>query len=140
MRAKEYLREYERQTYKVRLLEEELTEVNDSIDSLSQYSDGLPKSKTPKDKVSKLAEKLADLTAEIAGQRTEALLKKNEVRKTILKIKDTRYIQVLTERYILLNRWEQIAVNLNYSWRYAMKIHKLALEEVQKIIDEEKRT
>lgn len=122
------------------MLEKELEEINDSIDNMSQYSDGLPKGKGPSDKVSRLAAKLADLTAEIAEKRTEALLKKNEIRKTILKLKDTRYIQILTERYMLLNRWEQIAVNLNYSWRYTLKLHDRALEEVQKIIDKEKRT
>ena len=140
MKAKEYLREDERHTYKIKLLEKELEEVNDNIDNLSQYSDGFPKRKEPSDKVSRLAAKLADLTAEIAEKRTEALLKKNEIRKTILKLKDTRYIQILTERYMLLNRWEQIAVNLNYSWRYTLKLHDRALEEVQKIIDKEKRT
>lgn len=122
------------------MLEKEREEINDSIDNLSQYSDGFPKRKEPLDKVSVLAAKLADLTAEIAERRTEALLKKNEIRKTILKLKDTRYIQILTERYMLLNRWEQIAVNLNYSWRYTLKLHDRALEEVQKIIDKEKRT
>lgn len=140
MKAKEYLKEYERQTYKIKIMEEQLVELNESIDSLRIRHDGMPRPKGPADRTGTMAIRLADLTADIAEARTNSLKLKNEIRMTIMEIDDIRLVQVLTERYVLLHRWEQIAVDLHYSWRYTLKLHDLGLREIQKILDNRKRT
>ena len=57
-----------------------------------------------------------------------------EVIDTINKVKDTTLNTLLYERYINGKTFEQIAVQLNYSWRQTCRLHGAALEKVGKMI------
>ena len=63
---------------------------------------------------------------------------KQEIIDVIAQMPDSRYRTLLTERYTAFKTWEQIAVDMNYTWRWTMKIHGQALLAIASII--EKRT
>ena len=59
---------------------------------------------------------------------------KQEILAVILKMKDNRYRDVLTKRYIDNKTWEQIAVDMNYSFRRVIQLHGEALKAAEEYI------
>lgn len=75
-------------------------------------------------------DRLVELIAKI-DERTDALYAiKCEIIEAIGKVSDTRYRAILTERYVEMRSFEQIAVDLNYSWRQTIRLHGAALMAV----------
>ena len=68
----------------------------------------------------------------------EASLNAMEVRQdvfeTILKLPAIEF-QLLHERYILLNQWEQVAEKIGLAWTQTHRTHRKALADLQEIID-----
>ena len=62
---------------------------------------------------------------------------KQEILAVILKMKDNRYRDVLTKRYIDNKTWEQIAVEMNYSFRRVIQLHGEALKAAEEYIPHE---
>lgn len=135
MTAKEYLRQYEyakRRAARYRdMYENELRQI-DAVRSLSD-NDGMPHgsniSKPTEDKAIRLADKAlrwqqAELDAIAIGDKVFA---------TISDIPDIEG-DVLYLRYIKLRKWEEICVELHYSWNGIHKVHRRALSIVDGII------
>lgn len=59
---------------------------------------------------------------------------KNEIFDVIEQLQDSRERIALRVYYIDMKSWEQVAVDLNYTWRQTMRIRKTALERVEQII------
>ena len=57
----------------------------------------------------------------------ELLIIRQRVEDAIQTVMDGTLREVLTQRYILGKRWEQIAVDMNYSWRRIYQLHGKAL-------------
>lgn len=55
---------------------------------------------------------------------------KQEIMAAINNVQDSTLRALLTERYINGKKWEQIAVDLNYSWRQIIRLHGRALQEI----------
>ena len=61
---------------------------------------------------------------------------KQEILAVILKMKDNRYRDVLTKRYIDNKTWEQIAVEMNYDYFYVKgALHGEALKAAEEYIE-----
>lgn len=58
---------------------------------------------------------------------------KLEIEGVINKIPNEKYKDILERRYLLFQKWEEIAEELNYSVQWIHKLHRRALTEVQKI-------
>lgn len=59
---------------------------------------------------------------------------KREVSEVISHVPDTTLRTLLVRRYLSFEKWENIAVEMNYSWRQVMRLHGQALREVAKIL------
>ena len=59
----------------------------------------------------------------------------HEVLNTILRVKDATLSTLLYERYINGKTWEQIAVDMHYSYRGVTKMHGRALLAVKECIE-----
>ena len=55
---------------------------------------------------------------------------KQEILVAIDRVQDSTLRALLLERYINGKKWEQIAVDLNYSWRQIIRLHGQALQKV----------
>ena len=55
---------------------------------------------------------------------------KQEIMAAIDNVQDSTLRALLTEKYINGKKWEQIAVDLNYSWRQIIRLHGRALQEI----------
>nr|DAI62361.1 MAG TPA: Protein of unknown function (DUF1492) [Caudoviricetes sp.] len=63
----------------------------------------------------------------------EFALARAEVIISIQKLNNTDYEQILYKRYCQSKKWEEIAMEMNYSYRWILKLHGRALEEFRKI-------
>ena len=79
-------------------------------------------------------DKLVELESEIDNKVDDLVSVKTEIYRTLCKLPDRNQRLVLIAYYLDMTTWEQIAVNMNYSYQHIMWIRKKAIEEVDAII------
>lgn len=130
MTAKEYLRQYYNLTKEIEMLDKELADLTAEIETTNINLDGMPKGSNIADKTGTLAAKLADTTLEIMDMRTKAWKKRQEVLQAVRKVKQPAYRELLYRRYIQLQSFERIAVDMDYSYSRVRHMHGEALLKV----------
>lgn len=58
-----------------------------------------------------------------------------EILQVIGQVEDNTLATLLTEYYVNDKTWEEVAVQMRYSWRWVRRLHVRALEQVQEILD-----
>ena len=134
MTAKEYLRQYKLMTARIRNREHDLAELREERESISINLDGMPHGTSLSDKTARLAAQLADAEEEIIELRSEAWSIRMEIVRTLNKIQTPEYNTLLYLRYIEGKTWEQIAVEMHYTFRHTTRLHGDALREVDAIL------
>ena len=76
-----------------------------------------------------------DLRMEIAVSEVELIRKKNEIIDTVRMLSDPDQVDVLIGRWVERKKVEQIAIDMNYSYRQVQRIHKKGVKKLQRIID-----
>ena len=72
--------------------------------------------------------------ADFAAQIDKLVGIKQEIAAVIAQVPDTTLRTLLTKRYLNFEKWEKIAVYLNYSWRQVMRLHGQALRAAEPLI------
>ena len=89
-----------------------------------------------KDTMASTIDRIIDLEREIDADVDRLVNLKREVMSVIDKIKDPILIDILYKRYFHYEKWEEIAIEMNYSYRQVTRLHGQALQEVRKILKE----
>lgn len=134
MTAKEYLRQYKLMTARIRNREHDLAELREERESISINLDGMPHGTSLSDKTARLAAQLADAEEEIIELRSEAWSIRMEIVRTLNRIQTPEYNTLLYLRYIEGKTWEQIAVEMHYTFRHTTRLHGDALREVDAVL------
>lgn len=127
MTAKEYLNRVRRQNYILKQTERELNEIRADIltiraSSLSEHVSGSKNSDTA-DKYIRLEKYMEKVNAE-----WDKLIDMREAAKDLIgAMPDPMHRAVLYARYINGQRWEDIAMDMHYSWKGIFKLHGQAL-------------
>lgn len=131
MTAKQYLNRVRRVDKEITALISLADRTRDSLERITQNydGDGAQSTKDPH-KFDRLAE-LEDL---IDQKIDEQLKLKTETLNTIMQLDNRLHREVLIGHYLNMKTWEQVAVDMGYSWRQIMNFHGSALQEIQKII------
>lgn len=74
------------------------------------------------------------LRAELVSSVSRLMEYKREILKTINEIKDPSYRLILENRYINKMTFEEIAEKTHYDQRHIYRLHKKALEEVERVL------
>lgn len=82
-------------------------------------------------------DKLVELESLIDARVDELTGIRSEILATIRQVPDARYRTLLIERYTEFKTWEQIAVDMNYSFRRVTQMHGEALAALLPIISHE---
>lgn len=132
MTAKQYLYRVRRIDKEIEALLRLVQRTRESLETSTQNyeADGAQSSKNPHK-----FDRLAELESMVDEKIDEQIALKAETLETIMKLEDRRQRLVLMEYYIEMKTFEQVAVDINYSWRQVINIHGYALAEVQKLID-----
>ena len=132
MTAKEYFNRIRFISAGLRVKEQELQQLESdlyairSVDTSRERIDGgIPVSMA--DKVARIR----DMQIVINKEWDQLLDLRKEARDQIMQLEDGRFRAVLTERYLNNKRWEQIAVDMNYTYRNIIKIHGKALQQFE---------
>lgn len=76
--------------------------------------------------------KILDLERGIDADIDRYVDEKAEMMKVIDSLEDSRHIDLLYRRYFRSQTWEQIAVDMNYTWRHMHRLHSEALIALEK--------
>lgn len=87
------------------------------------------------DKIGNTVAKIVDLNTVINIEIDKYVDLKKEVRTKILLVPDNTERLILKYRYLHFLTWEQIAVNLNYTFQWVHVLHKRALKSFEKILN-----
>lgn len=81
--------------------------------------------------------RLAEAKEELNRQILTLLNLHNTIASVISQVNDPDGLLILEKRYLCLQSWDQIATDMDYSRRWVLNHHKLAVEEVDKILANE---
>lgn len=123
---KQYLRRYQAAKKRAKMIQEEIDELRSSKTSPVGLGDGLPHGSGTSD-LSGYAARLDELLRELAAEREMQMIVYREIRQQIGMVPDPTEQEILSRRYLLEQRWEKISVEMNYDYRYVLKLHGKAL-------------
>ena len=78
----------------------------------------------------------ADFAAQLDAQIDKLIDIKQEIAAVITEVPDTTLRTLLTKRYLNFEKWEKIAVDLDRTLRWVMRLHGRALQAAEKILKE----
>lgn len=86
------------------------------------------------DKLAEAVAKMVDLEAAINEDISRYIAAKQEISAALEKLSDPDQLQVLHKRYVQYMTWEQIACDMNMSYRNVCYIHGKGLQSVNQIL------
>lgn len=133
-KIKNYLRGYERAEERIRQIEADIDYINQTLDSMPQIFDGMPRGGNISDRAAQEGQRLWALSLELSEKRCEAIKKRKEIAEKIRQVPNTKYMRLLYSRYIELKPWAEIALDMNRDPRWVFRIHNFALEAIKDIL------
>jgi hypothetical protein len=126
-KTKEYLNSYKNLCKKLQSLEEQLQSLREVEQSakIQKLSD-MPKGSSQTD-LSDIMVQIEAIFTKIVHKRSECIRKKIEIESKIADMEDGNESIILHKRYIEFMQWEQICVEMDYSWRQTHRLHSAAL-------------
>jgi len=124
---KEYLNSYKNLCKKLQSIEEQLQSLMEVEQSakIQKLSD-MPKGSMQTD-LSDLMVQIEVIFTKIVLKRAECMEKKLEIESCIADMQDGIESSILHKRYIEFKAWEQICVEIDYSWMQTHRLHSRAL-------------
>ena len=123
---KQYLRRYQAAKRRVKVIQEEIEELRSSKTSPVGLGDGLPHGSGTSD-LSGYAARWDELVRELEAEKEMQMVTYREIRQQISMVPDPTEQEILSRRYLLGQSWEKISVEVNYDYRYVLKVHGRAL-------------
>ena len=81
--------------------------------------------------IPRAVERIADAESRLVSAYGAALSERNRVKDAIDTVPDPLRRDILTRRYILLQRWERIAADNNFTLRRVLQIHHKTVEAME---------
>ena len=140
MNAKEYLQQIKKMDTKINTDIEELANLESLVTkTTSVMGDDRVQSSGSQEKMADCVAKIVDMQKEITDEIDKLIDYKKEARQLICEHCDADCTKLLQKRYFNFETWEQIAVEMNYTYQWVSgKLHKRALSQVQKALDGKK--
>lgn len=123
---KRYLCRYQQAKRRAALLMAQMEELRSSKTSPVGLGDGMPHGSGTSD-LSGYAARLDELLRELEAEKEMQMVTYREIRQQISMVPDPTEQEILSRRYLLEQRWEKISVEMNYDYRYVLKLHGKAL-------------
>lgn len=140
MTAKEFMKQHERVVEKIRQIEIQIYDIEQTLGVKGINYDSQPHGNGISQVTESTATKLIELR-EVQRDLVDKLwTKRIEIERIIFMIENATFAELLQRKYIRLQKWEDIATDMKFDSRYIYKLHGKALVEVDKIIRKRKRT
>lgn len=136
MTAKEYLNQVRNLESKMKILKEEIDTLREMVVSTGAIQQGeRVLSSGTKDKMAETICKINEKECEWNDLMREFALARANVIINIQKLNNPEYEQILYKRYCQSKKWEEIALEMNYTYQWICKLHGRALLELDKILN-----
>ena len=93
--------------------------------------DGMPHGSGGNSDLSAFVVKVDELLAELKKQAEKRITLRQGIVRKIEQMDDETEKLVLRLRYIQLLKWEEVAVKMDYDYRYVLKVHGRALKNFE---------
>ena len=139
-RAKAYLWRIRKIEKDIRNIEDMIRDAREEQETIrSAWPDGQPHGTGTTDPTAQavidLEVKIGDYERQLNRDKSDLWRAKMDILDTISKVQDAKLSRLLYLYYVDGKTWEEVAVELTYSWRHTLRRHGQALQEVEKIID-----
>lgn len=136
MNAKTYLNQIRHADTLINRKNEELNRLREMLTSISaDPSKEKVSSSKGQDTLGNTVAKIVDLQNEINADIDKLIDLKKEVIATIDSIGNTDQIDILYRRYIRFQKWEWIAIDMNYNLRWIYRLHGKALKKISEKLE-----
>jgi hypothetical protein len=140
MTAKEFMKQHERIVEKIRQVEIQIYDIEQTLGIKGVNYDSQPHGSGISQVTEFTATKLIELR-EVQRDLVDKLwTKRIEIERVIFMIENATLSELLQRKYIRLQKWDDIATDMKFDSRYIYKLHGKALVEADKIIRKRKRT
>lgn len=82
------------------------------------------------DKVQTAAVEVAELTDKLNQKLHQAIMLQENIKKLLESLDDIKLRQLMSYRYINGMRWEEIAVRMDFNYRWVLRLHRKALNQI----------
>lgn len=124
---KEYLKSYQKALRRENDILDEIQRLRADKMFPSVVNDGMPRGTNQSD-LSAYVAILDEQIEELKRERLERAKIRADIEKRIRKMEDEDEQRVLRLRYIKGVKWEEVAVEMDFSWQHVHKIHSRALQ------------
>jgi len=138
MNAKEYLGQAYRVDLRIRCKMEQVQSLRELAVKASSTLSDMPKGSGYTSKADIVA-KIVDYENEINKEIKKLVKLKEDVTDAINSIPNAEQRTLLELRYLMFNKWEEIAVAMGYSLQHTFRMHTKALKEIYKKIKDESK-
>lgn len=130
--VKTWLRSYRYLKNEVERLEEELAEWRSKAEKMTRELSGMPSGSGGGDKVPACVEKIWELERKLSAKLSDMVEQRQAIERAIESLPDKQK-QLMHYRYIDGMKWEKVAVEMNMEYRWVLRIHGRALQEICKL-------
>ena len=130
MTAKEFLSQYRLSDLRIKAKLEQLEELRTQATHITPSYSEVACTPSASDKIGGLAAKITDLENEINADIDNLLNIRKEIVKAINTVEDSTLRTLLELRYINCKKWEQIAVEMDYTYQWICELHGRALKDI----------
>ena len=130
--SKKYLRQIRLFDICIRQKEAELAAMRSELENMSAAVTGERVQTSAKDKMSEKVSHIVDLEAMIIQDKEKFLRMKDRIINEIQGLDNSVYVDILYKRYVEYKQLEEIAVEMNYSYRQVLRLHGFALQEFKR--------
>lgn len=137
MKAKDYLLQVRRINKLIELKQSEINKLNLylGVKAVNYEAERVQSSNTM-DRTDLIC-KIVDFEIELKEYIKQLIDLKKEIMQTIDKLDDADLIKLLYLRYFDFKTWEEIAITMNYSYRWILKLHGISLQKIEKILQQD---
>lgn len=140
MIAEDYLNRIKRGVALVERMRDEKARIESMVYSVTQDLTPRESCRTPLVKGDKTADSIVELVRvkeELDETVHQYALERQLALRRVMELERTAHVDVLYKRYFEVKGWEEIAVEMGYTYHHVHKLHSDALVKFQDILDNE---
>ena len=130
--VKAWLRSYRLLKAEIDTLENEIAEWKSRAARLTQSYSGMPSGSGSADQIPSAVERIMELE-EMFNRKVNALVEERHRIETAVALLTDKHRHLIHYRYIDCMTWEQVAVKMNLEYRWVLRVHGRALQELSKL-------
>jgi len=135
MNAKDYLMQVKRLDYLIKNKQDEIEKLKAMTLNGENYGGERVSTSPNPQSQENLYIKIIEFKNRLESDVIKSIELKKEIISVIDKVTNADYVYILHERYLNFKTWEEIAVEMNYTYRWITELHGRALIEVEKILN-----